>query len=112
MEEIPSPPLAEGRPKTTAEKFIERMVAWAVLGGFVFGIFGAALGVIAILFLEWEIPGIWILSPIFTSFLVGTIFGAVFGSLIGVMIGVLRPWLFGDSRGREKHQSSAPQNLI
>ncbi len=99
MEEIPSPPPVEVRPKSVVELFIERMVAWAVLGGFVFGIFGAVFGVVAILFLEWEIPGIGILSPIFTSFLVGTVLGAVLGSLVGVIGGVIRAVMSGNASG-------------
>jgi hypothetical protein len=94
MEQIPPPPPVEVRPKTVAEQFIERIVAWVVFCGFLFGILGVAVGLVAILFLGWGVSGIWLFSPVFTWFLIGTILGAVIGFLIGVISGVIRYWLF------------------
>jgi hypothetical protein len=103
MEEIPSPPPAEIRPKTVAGQFVERIVAWVVFGGFLLGIIGVAFGLVATLFLGWRVGHIWQLSPLFTWFLVGTILGAVIGLLIGVISGVIRYWLQSDTSGGEKH---------
>jgi hypothetical protein len=108
MEEIPSPSPVGVRPKTVAEQFVERTVAWTVSGGFVFGIVGVAFGLVALPFLGWEVSRIWVFSPLFTCFLVGTILGAVVGLLIGAIGGVIRHWVFGDSGRSEKRPPPAP----
>lgn len=110
MEEISPPSPVEVRPKTVAEQFAGRIVAWMVLGGFVFGILGVAFGLVAIVFLGWRVGGVWQFSPLLTWFLVGTILGAVIGLLIGVISGVIRYWLFDDSSDSEKHLPPASPN--
>jgi hypothetical protein len=84
MEEIPPPSPIETKPKNATQRFFERIVAWVIVGGFLFGILGAVAGMVLGFFGAGDNAPI---GTMVSYFLLGSIFGAVVGLVFGVIGG-------------------------
>jgi hypothetical protein len=104
MEEIPPPSPVATKPKTAAQRYVERTIAWIIVGGFLLGILGAVVGMASGFAVGDKTP----FGTMLTYFFLGSILGAGFGLVIGLISATLRHVAIRDPSSGERETPGSP----